>query len=87
MGDVILGTEFPMSPPLTLGETIKLTGKLDILVSDEYYDQKKNVINDYLGKAEMESRDKNLQIAGKNFEYFKKALAQLEQLNKVTPPV
>lgn len=68
-----IGTEFPMNPPLTYGEMIRETGKIEILVAEDYYEDKKKIMNEIFANCENEYKDKNLQIAGRNFEHFKKA--------------
>ncbi len=69
-----------MSPSLTLGEMIRLSGKIEILVSEEYYEEKKKIMKEIITKGEQENNDKNLQISGKNFEHFKKA-AEIQNIN------
>ena len=69
-----------MSPSLTLGEMMRSAGKIEILISEEYYEEKKKIMTEILVKAELENKDKNLQIAGKNFEHFKKA-AENQNIN------
>jgi len=61
-----------MNPPLTFGEMIKSSGKIEIFVSEDYYEDKRKIMQDYSTKAEIECKDKNLQIAGKIFQYYKK---------------
>ena len=62
-----------MSPLATKGETMRLSGKMEFLVSEEYYEEKKKIMKEFFIKADIENNDKNLQITGKKFEYFKKA--------------
>ena len=78
-----LATEFPMTPPLTIGEMMKISSKKEIYVSEEYYDDKKNVFGDFLSRSELECKDKNIQIAGKIFRHFEKFEAKKDNLNDV----
>lgn len=63
-----------MSPPLTLGESIKLSGKMEILDADKYYEEKKNVVDQLLQTANIECKYVNIQAAGRIYEHFKKDL-------------
>ncbi len=62
-----------MSPIVTKGETMRLSGKIEFLDSDQYYEEKKKIMKDNFSRADLENKEKILQISAKNFEYFKKA--------------
>lgn len=62
-----------MSPPLTYGETIKLSGKMEILDPDQYYSEKNKYMDNFTQQASIEYKHVIFQNAGKIFEHFKKS--------------
>lgn len=62
-----------MSPPLTYGETVKLSGKMEILDSDQYYSEKKKNMDNFSQLAFIEYKHVIFQNAGKIFEHYKKS--------------
>ena len=74
------GTEFPMTPPLTIGEMVKLSGRREIYFSEEYYEEKRKTFAEFCSRAELECKDKNLQISGKIFRHYEKFEAKKENI-------
>lgn len=71
-----------MTPSLTLGEMMRTSGKVEILNSEEYYDEKLKTMKDIMSRAELEMKDKNIQVGGKIFQHFRK-VQEVKAENKI----